>query len=120
MMPAGLEVIIGGAFDPQLGPSVMIGFGGVLVEVLKDVTFGYPPLTKAESLGLINSLRSAKLFDGYRGSPAVNKDALAEILRNAGDMLFSLPGLTEVDINPLIFDPARNTFIAVDARIKKG
>jgi acetyltransferase len=120
MVPQGLEIIVGGVFDAQLGSSVMVGLGGVWVEVMKDVAFGYPPFTRAESLGLINSLRSVKLLDGYRGSPPADKEALAEIIERVGAMLLALPGLTEVDINPLIFDAGRKTFVAADARIKKG
>jgi acetyltransferase len=118
--PAGTELILGGTVDPQLGPSVMIGLGGIWVEILKDVMFGYPPIGREEALCLINSLRCEPLLSGYRGKPGVNKDALADLLERISAMMLSLPEIAEIDLNPVIYDPKRDAFVAADARIKKG
>ena len=120
MAPSGIELIIGSVRDPQLGHSVMVGLGGVWVEVMKDVAFGYPPLGEQEALEIINSLRCEPLLAGYRGKPGVNKNALVELLQKVGTMLLEIPGIEELDLNPIVYDPAKDAFIAVDARIKKG
>jgi acetyltransferase len=119
-VPEGLELIVGGAFDPHLGSSVMVGLGGVWVEVMKDVVFGYPPIGRAEALGMINALRCEPLLAGYRGKPGVDKNALADLLEKISALLLTLPGIIEIDLNPVIYDSRRNAFVAADARIKKG
>jgi acetyltransferase len=118
--PAGLELIVGGVRDPQVGSSVMVGLGGVWVEIMKDLVFGYPPIGRYEALNLINKLRCEPLLAGYRGKAGVNKDALAELITNVSAILLALPSITEIDLNPVIYDPARDVFIAADTRIKKG
>jgi acyl-CoA synthetase (NDP forming) len=96
----------------------MVGLGGVWVEVMKDVVFGYPPMGQKEALGLIDSLRCAPLLQGYRGKEGVNREALAELISRIGMLLLALPDISEVDLNPVIYDPARNAFVAADARIR--
>jgi len=120
MVPNGLELIIGSVKDPQMGNSVMLGLGGVWVEVMKDIAFGYPPLGKEEAVDMINSLRCEPLLAGYRGQGGVNKEALCEMLQRVSLMLLSMPAIAELDLNPVIYDPAKNEFIAADARIRKG
>ena len=119
MVPEGLELIVGSVKDPQLGPAVMVGLGGVWVEVMKDIAFGYPPLCKEEAMTMINSLRCEPLLSGHRGKAGVNKDALCEMIQRVSVMLLSLPGIAELDLNPVIYDPAKDKFIAADARIRK-
>ncbi|MDR3161196.1 MAG: acetate--CoA ligase family protein, partial [Spirochaetaceae bacterium] len=119
-VPSGLELIVGGVWDPQLGSAVMAGLGGVWVEIMKDLVFGYPPVGKAEALDLLKGLRCAPLLAGYRGNPGVNREALAEVIARISTLLLALPGISEVDLNPVIYDPARDAFIAADARIRKG
>ncbi|MDR1247747.1 MAG: acetate--CoA ligase family protein [Treponema sp.] len=119
-VPDGIELILGGTVDPQLGPSVMIGLGGIWVEIMKDVTFGYPPIGREEALNLINSLRCEPLLAGYRGKPGVNKGALADLIERISAMMLSLPEITEIDLNPIIYDPKRDAFVTADARIRKG
>lgn len=120
MVPDGLEFIIGSVRDPLLGNSVMIGLGGIWVEIMKDVVFGYPPLGKEEAMDMINRLRCAPLLSGYRGKKSISKDALGDLLQRVSTMLLSLPGIAEIDLNPIIFDPSKNEFIVADARIRKG
>ena len=118
--PQGLELIVGGVRDPQLGSSVMLGLGGVWVEIMKDLAFGYPPIGRPEALALINSLRCEPLLAGYRGKPGVNKESLSDIITNVSALLLALPDVSEIDLNPVIYNPARGVFIAADTRIKKG
>jgi acetyltransferase len=119
-VPDGIELILGGTVDPQLGPSVMIGLGGIWVEIMKDVIFGFPPVGREEARCMINSLRCEPLLSGYRGKPGVNKDALADLVERISAIMLSLPEITEIDLNPVIYDPKRDAFVAADARIKKG
>lgn len=120
MVPSGIELIIGSVRDDALGNSVMIGLGGLWVEVMKDVAFGYPPLTQEEAMALINSLRCEPLLAGYRGKEGVNKDVLAALLQKISAMLLALPNIGEIDLNPIIYNPAKDAFVAVDARIRKA
>ena len=119
-IPSGLELIIGSVSDPQLGSGVMIGLGGVWVEIMKDVVFGYPPLGLAEATDLIDRLKCVPLINGYRGKPGVNKEALARLLERVSLMLLALPDIVELDLNPIIYDPAKDDFIAADVRVRKG
>ena len=80
MAPPGLEVIVGMATDPQFGPVLMFGLGGVWVEVLKDVSFKLAPLTKDDARAAIGEIRAARLLEGFRGSEPVDKAALEDIL----------------------------------------
>jgi len=120
MVPEGLELIIGSVRDPLMGNSVMVGLGGVWVEIMKDVIFGYPPLGKEEAMDMINRLRCEPLLSGFRGQNGANKEALCELLQKTGVMLLSLPGIAEIDLKPVIFDSSKNDFIVADARIRKG
>jgi acetyltransferase len=118
-VPPGLELIVGGVWDPQLGSAVMAGLGGVWVEVMKDLVFGYPPIGKAEALDLLKGLRCAPLLAGYRGNPGVNQEALADLITRISTLLLALPGISEIDLNPVIYDPLRDAFVAADARVRK-
>ena len=120
MVPEGLELIIGSVRDPLMGGSLMLGLGGVWVEIMKDVVFGYPPVGKDEAMDMIGKLRCEPLLAGYRGKKGVNKDALSGLLEKLSAMLLSLPGIAEIDLNPVIFDPSKNEFIAADVRIRKA
>ena len=113
-----LEMIIGASLDPALGHSVLVGMGGTMVEVFKDVAFGHVPLSTADPDRMLDSLRCRRLLDGYRGSEPADKDQLREILMRVSRLLLDFPQICEMDINPLIYDPSRRSFIAVDARVR--
>ena len=113
-----LEMIIGAAFDPALGHGILTGMGGTLVEVLKDVAIGHVPLSATDAEEMLTSLRCAKLLDGYRGAAAVDKNAFKCILYRVNQLLLDHPEIREMDINPLIYDPERQGFFAVDGRIR--
>ncbi len=110
-----LELIAGLVRDPQFGPCVMMGFGGVMAEILDDVVFGVAPLSHTEALALIGRLKHQKLLDGFRGSTVVERDALAKILSALGELAIQYPVIKEIDVNPLIME--KGLPIAVDASI---
>jgi len=109
------ELIAGLIRDPQFGPCVMCGFGGILAEVLADSVFAVAPLRRPDALGLIDRLKTQKLLNGFRGFPAVDRDALADILVRLGQLGVSFPRIKEIDINPMIV--CEGLPVAVDATI---
>jgi len=115
-MAQGVEALIGVVNDASFGPVVALGLGGVLTEVLKDVTYRVAPFDLDTAREMIAELRGAKLFDGYRGKPAADKEALAEVLVAVSCMATALaPRLKELDINPLFVGP--NGVLAADALV---
>ncbi len=118
MAPPGLEVIAGMATDPQFGPLVMFGLGGVWVEVLKDVSLKIVPLTRSDAAQALREIRAAGLLDGYRGSEPVDTHALEDILLSLSDFVDKTPAIKEMDLNP-IFAYADGA-IVVDARVILG
>jgi len=119
-VPDGIEMIVGSARDAALGGSVMVGLGGVWVEIMKDVSFGYLPVSAEEAVRMIDGLRCTPLLKGYRGQAGVNRQSLAELVERVSAMLLALPAIGELDLNPVIYSPAKDSFISADARIKKA
>lgn len=118
MVAGGIEVIVGARIDPLFGPMVMVGLGGTMVEVLKDVSFCLAPLSLSEARSAVNRLRGARILDGVRGNPAADKEALAEMLVRLGDFAAKHAGSIEsVEINPLIVKPEGEGVIGLDALI---
>lgn len=118
MAKPGLEVIVGMATDPQFGPVIMFGLGGVWVELLRDVSFKIVPLTKRDAAKAVREIRSARLLDGFRGSDPVDTSALEDILLRVSQFVVETPEIKEIDINPIFAYP--NGAVAVDARIILG
>ncbi len=117
-MASGLEVLIGAVNDQGFGPTVVLGLGGILTEVLKDVTFRIAPFDLETANDMIAELRGAKLFDGYRGRPAADKDALARTLVDVSVMAAALGDrLKEMDINPIFVGERGKGLAAADALI---
>ncbi len=115
-MASGIEAIVGVVNDPAFGPCVAVGLGGVLTEVLKDVTFRVAPFGIETARDMIAELRGAKLFDGYRGQPAGDKEALAHMLVEVSRMAWALrERLAELDINPVFV--SKDGVVAADALI---
>ncbi len=115
-MAQGVEALIGIVDDASFGPVVALGLGGVLTEVLKDVTYRIAPFDLDTAREMIAELRGAKLFDGYRGRPPADREALARALVAASQMAAALaPRLKEVDINPLFV--GRSGVVAADALV---
>jgi acetyl coenzyme A synthetase (ADP forming)-like protein len=114
MLGSGQEVLIGAITDPTFGPVVTFGLGGVLVEVLRDVTFRLAPTTADEALEMIGGIRAAAALNGVRGGPPVDQPALAEMIERVSHLVTDFPEITEVDLNPVLAAP--NGATAVDAR----
>lgn len=115
MAEKGIEVIIGTKIDPQFGPVIMFGVGGIWVEVLKDVVFRVLPITRTAAQMMISEIRSAAILNGYRGEPPVNKEAIVELLLIVSEIIESYPEIHEVDLNPVIVRPGGLSI--VDARV---
>ncbi|MEO9139824.1 MAG: GNAT family N-acetyltransferase [Jatrophihabitans sp.] len=116
MIGGGTELILGAVHDPQCGPLVMVGAGGILTDVLGDRAFGLAPLTEDEADALIGSLRAARLLDGYRGAPVVDRTAVRDALVRIAALVDDVPEIAELDLNPIIAGP--DGLIAVDARVR--
>ncbi len=114
----GIEVVVGGIQDAQFGPAVMVGLGGLLVEVLGDVAFALAPLGQDEARRLIARLRGFPALTGARGREAVDLDALAAVVCAVGNLLVAVPEIAELDLNPL-FATGREC-VAVDWRVLVG
>ncbi len=115
MVPAGLELIVGLSRDPQFGPAVVVGFGGVFAEVLGDVAIRIAPVDHATALAMLASLRGAPLLDGARGRPPVDRAALADLVVAVGRLGWERPDVVAVDLNPIIVTGAGP--VAVDALV---
>lgn len=113
--PAGVEVIIGLIKDPQFGPTVMFGLGGVFVEVFRDVSFRVAPLTERDAEEMISEIKGRKLLEGYRGMEPVDKKALVEALVKVGQVGVENPEIKEMDLNPVMAYPSG--LKVVDARV---
>jgi acetyltransferase len=113
--PNGRELMVGVVRDPIFGPIITFGAGGTEVEIFSDRAVALPPLNRFLAQDLIRSTRAAKLLGEFRNMPAVNMEALEEVLLNISEMVCELPWLQEMDLNPLIVD--ENGAIAADARI---
>jgi acetyltransferase len=118
MVGDGVEVIIGVNCDPQLGPVLLFGTGGVMVEVYNDVALRRCPITRAEAQAMITQVRGARLLQGFRGRPAADLAALADTLVRVSHLAMHLEGhLAELDINPLMVLPRGQGVKTVDALV---
>ena len=110
-----LELIVGLVRDAQFGPCVMLGFGGVMAEVLGEPVFAVAPLSERDALRLIDRVKPQKLLEGFRGAAPVDREALAQILVRVAELGCAYPRVREVDINPVIVSQGRP--VAVDASV---
>jgi acetyl-CoA synthetase (ADP-forming) len=115
MVKGSREFVIGLSRDPQFGPCVMFGLGGIFTEALQDVTFRVAPLSKEDALEMIDEIKTKKLLGEFRGSPAVDRKALAKALVGVGDLGMKHDSIAEIDINPLIISGDKP--VAVDALV---
>lgn len=121
MAPAGgQEVLVGVNRDPQFGPLITFGLGGIFVEALKDVTFRVAPLSLQEAQEMLGEIRARALLDGVRGKPPLDKHALVDVLLRVGQLVLDFPEIVELDINPLIVYPQGQGAIAIDMRLILG
>jgi acetyltransferase len=118
MVSGGVEIIVGVSYDEQLGPMLLFGTGGVLVEVYQDVALRCCPITRAQALEMISEVKGSRLLQGFRGSAPADIDALADVLVRVSHLAVNLDGqLSELDINPLLVLPAGQGVKAVDALV---
>ena len=115
MLAGGQEVIIGAVTDPAFGKLVAFGLGGVLVEVLKDITFRLAPATREDALSMLDGIAAAQILKGVRGGAGVDRDALAAMIVNVSQLVDDFPEITELDLNPVFATPRSAT--AADVRV---
>ncbi len=116
MMPQGVEVVVGARIDPLFGPLIVVGLGGILVELLQDSALAPAPVTHDEALALLGQLKGTRLLDGFRGMPSVDRDRLADVIcRVAAFAADHRDAIAELDVNPLIC--TGDAITAVDALI---
>ncbi|WP_098503712.1 acetate--CoA ligase family protein [Tepidiforma thermophila] len=118
MAPQGTEVIIGMTTDPQFGPVMMFGLGGIMVEVLKDVSFRLVPLEEKDAREMIDEIKGRPVLSGVRGQPPADIDALTRTILKVSDFVEQHPEVKELDLNPVFAYP--DGALAVDARIIIG
>jgi hypothetical protein len=114
----GAELIVGGLRDPEFGPVVLAGLGGVLVEAVPDIQLAVAPVDEIQATALLRSLRGAALFDGLRGAPALDLGPAAAVIASVSHLLTDVPGIAELDLNPVL--ASANGCVAVDWRILAG
>ncbi len=117
MAAAGTEVILGLSRDPAFGHIIMFGLGGTFVEVLKDVSFRLVPIRELGAHNMIKSIRAAKVFEGFRGQPPADIEAVAECLERLSQLATDFPEIAELDINPLIVHAQGKGAHVADVRI---
>jgi len=115
MMPKGHELVIGVIRDPDFGPLVMIGSGGIYLEVLKDVVFAPPPISPDEARRLILSLKTAAILKGVRGEKVADIDALAKLVSRVSELARTETRIEQIDFNPVFVYPEGEGVVAVDA-----
>ncbi|MEM2106177.1 MAG: acetate--CoA ligase family protein [Candidatus Bathyarchaeia archaeon] len=115
MAPPSTEVIVGAVKDPQFGPALMFGLGGIFVEVLRDVAFRIAPISEDEAREMIGEIKAYPLLEGYRGLPPADIDAIVKILVNTSRLVMEHQEIKELDLNPImVYEKGAKT---VDARI---
>jgi acetyl coenzyme A synthetase (ADP forming)-like protein len=115
MLSGGQEVIVGAVTDPSFGKLVAFGLGGVLVEVLKDITFRLAPATREDALSMLDGIAAAAILKGVRGTDAVDRESLANVIRDVSQLVTDFPEIAEMDLNPVF--ATKNGAIAADVRI---
>jgi len=117
MVRGGIETIVGVTQDPLFGPLMMFGLGGIYAELLNDVAFRLHPLTDLAARELINSIKMAKLFHGFRGAAVSDIEALEDLLLRLSALIEDIPQISELDLNPVKVMPRGEGYWVVDARI---
>ncbi len=120
MVKGGVEMALGMVRDPKFGPMVMCGLGGVFVEVVKDIAFRLPPLSREDAREMIAQLKGQKLLTGFRGAPPVDVEPLIDAIVRVSQLVSEAPHIRELDINPFVLCPDPSGSRAIDARIVIG
>src|SRR6185369_5692343 len=115
MLTGGQEVIVGAVTDPVFGKLVAFGMGGVLVEVLKDITFRLAPATTDDALSMLDGIQAAEILRGVRGAKPVDREALATMIQRVSALVSDFPEISELDLNPVFATDQGAT--AADVRV---
>ena len=115
MLSGGQEVLIGAVTDPAFGKMVAFGLGGILVEVLKDITFRLAPASREDALSMLDGIAAAEILRGVRGAQPVDREALAKMIVNVSQLVADFPEISELDLNPVFATPQSAT--AADVRV---
>ncbi|MEJ2722677.1 MAG: acetate--CoA ligase family protein, partial [bacterium] len=118
MAKPGKEVILGMTMDEKFGPLLMFGMGGTYVEVLKDITFRVMPVTDVDARDMVREIRSYPLLEGVRGDERVDIEFIEESIQRLAQMVNDLPGIIELDMNPVVVGSKRSDCRDVDSRIR--
>ena len=114
-MESGIELLVGSTLDPMFGPILAFGLGGIYVEVLKDVVFRLIPINREDATEMLSEIKTAKILDGIRGQPPVNKKSLVDLLMKTSEFINHHAEIEELDLNP-VFATEKGVSV-VDARI---
>jgi acetyl coenzyme A synthetase (ADP forming)-like protein len=114
----GVEAFIGVTTDPTFGPLVLCGLGGVLVELLRDISYRLPPVSDVDAAEMLDKLRTSRLLDGFRGTPRADREALIKVIQRVSALVEEIPELLELDLNPVkVLAPGKGA-TAVDGRMR--
>ena len=102
MAGKGVEMIVGVTRDPQFGPVIMLGLGGIFVEVIRDVVFRALPVSEADADEMLGDIRYKTMLEGTRGLPAIDKSAVRELILKVSALALAHPEIIEIDLNPVI------------------
>lgn len=111
----GIEVMVGALRDPQFGPSVSFGLGGIFTEIFKDVVFGIAPLDEAEAYRMIRSIKAYSLLTGYRNLPKADEKSIVDIILKTSKLISENPEIDQIDFNPIVVTDKES--IVLDTRI---
>jgi acyl-CoA synthetase (NDP forming) len=117
---SGIEMLAGMTRDPSLGPMVIVGLGGIAVELLRDVAVRVPPISTSDAADMIGELRAARVLDGFRGAPIGDRAALGSALQRIAAVAQIAPEIAELEVNPLFVMPRGQGVLAIDARARIG
>jgi len=120
MVPIHQELIVGAKRDPVFGPVVLVGLGGIYVEVLKDIAMRIAPLAREDAEAMLQALKSAPLLNGTRGQKGVDKKALVDVILKVAELMLNHPEIAEIDLNPIVADEPGKGATVLDARILLG
>ena len=115
MVRPGTEVIVGTSKDPQFGPVIMFGLGGIFVEILKDVSFRVVPVNRKDAQEMVKEIKGYPLLQGYRGKEPANITVLVEMILKISNLIHKNPQIKELELNPVF--AYKDRAVAVDARI---
>ncbi len=118
MVPNGVEVIVGSKYDPEFGPVILLGLGGIFAEVLRDVAIRVAPVSEDQAMEMINQIKGSTLLKGFRGQPPADVEALLRILMTFSRILIDYPEVYELEINPLLVLGKGQGCVVVDGRIR--